>query len=88
MDERLDPYSGRYFPREVRGERLADTVRMERGVEGVVRARTWRVVTDRCKGSEGSEGSEGWEEGFERWRKEYGDKDVGRGDEGQMQDRR
>ncbi|KAF3935098.1 hypothetical protein ABW19_dt0207921 [Dactylella cylindrospora] len=39
VDERLDPYSGRYFPKESRTEILAGVVRNERGVEEIVRER-------------------------------------------------
>lgn len=71
MSERLDPYSGRWKPREARTERLAELVRRERGVEGVVRGRTWGVVVERCGGlGEGDE--EGWEKAMERWRREGG----------------
>lgn len=64
VDERLDPYSGRRgVRREGRAERLGEVVRVERGVEGIVRARTWGVVGERC----GDDG-EGWEEALERWR--------------------
>lgn len=62
VDERLDPYSGRFFPKEARTEKLARRVKEERGVEGVVRARTWGVLTGRCEGVVG-----GWREAFERW---------------------
>ena len=63
VDERLDPYSGRFFPSQARTEALMDTVRNERAVEGIVRRRTWGVVTERCGGVE-----EGWEQALERWR--------------------
>ncbi|KAI3335994.1 caffeine induced death protein Cid2 [Ustulina deusta] len=48
VDERLDPYSGRYFPREPRTERLALLLRQERSVEKIVRSRTWSLVQERC----------------------------------------
>ncbi|KAI0533627.1 caffeine induced death protein Cid2 [Xylaria digitata] len=48
VDERLDPYSGRYFPREPRTERLALLLRQERAVEKIVRSRTWGLVQERC----------------------------------------
>ncbi|TKA53380.1 hypothetical protein B0A49_10647 [Cryomyces minteri] len=35
VDERLDPYSGRYFPREARTEMLAALIRNERSVESI-----------------------------------------------------
>src|SRR6201999_4286323 len=37
VDERLDPYSARFFPREPRTETLAAIIRQERGVEKIVR---------------------------------------------------
>ncbi|KAI1383003.1 putative caffeine-induced death protein Cid2 [Hypoxylon trugodes] len=48
VDERLDPYSGRYFPREPRTEQLANLLRQERSVETIVRSRTWDLVRERC----------------------------------------
>lgn len=51
VDERLDPYSGRYFPREVRTERLASLIRSERMVEDIVRQRTWKIMQERCEDS-------------------------------------
>ena len=48
VDERLDPYSARYFPREPRTEQLAMLLRQERGVEAIVRSRTWGLVRERC----------------------------------------
>ncbi|KAI0478102.1 caffeine induced death protein Cid2 [Xylaria cf. heliscus] len=48
VDERLDPYSDRYFPREPRTEKLALLLRQERSVEQIVRARTWGLVQERC----------------------------------------
>ena len=63
VNERLDPYSGRFFPREARTESLGNLVRNERGVEGIIRARTWGLVMERC----GDTGV-GWEEALNRWR--------------------
>lgn len=63
VDERLDPYSGRFFPREARTESLAYLIRNERTVEGIVRARTWSLVSERC----GDPGI-GWEEALNIWR--------------------
>ncbi|UNI19222.1 hypothetical protein JDV02_005421 [Purpureocillium takamizusanense] len=62
VDERLDPYSGRFFPREPRTETLAMIVRQERGVESIVRSRTWDVVQQRC-----SAPLERWEDAVARW---------------------
>lgn len=63
VDERLDPYSGRFFPREARTEMLANLIRNERSVEGIIRSRTWGLVSERC----GDPGT-GWEEALNRWR--------------------
>ena len=73
VDERLDPYSARYFPREARTERLASLLRSERGVEGIVRSRTWAVVQERC--GEGGLGGPGGaaqeaEQALNRWRQQ------------------
>jgi hypothetical protein len=65
VDERLDPYSARFFPREARTEVLENLIQNERGVEAIVRARTWGVINDRC----GSSG-ERWEEAVDRWRRD------------------
>jgi hypothetical protein len=62
VDERLDPYSARFFPRESRSERLAAVIRQERGVEKIVRARTWKVVVERCGGD-----WRDWEEALDEW---------------------
>ncbi|KAK4198348.1 caffeine-induced death protein 2 [Triangularia verruculosa] len=64
VDERLDPYSGRFFPREARTEQLAIILRQEMGVENIVRARTWGIVKERCGDAENS-----WEDALARWRK-------------------
>lgn len=69
VDERLDPYSGRYFPREVRTQMLASLVRNERMVEGIVRSRTWGMVRERCVGDEVDA-----EKALDAWRKGVGNK--------------
>ena len=65
VDERLDPYSGRFFPREARTEILANLVRNERSVEGIIRSRTWSLVSERC----GDPGTD-WEDALNNWRKD------------------
>ena len=65
VDERLDPYSGRFFPKEARTEMLASLMRQERGVENIVRARTWEMVQQRCGG--GVAGGK-WEDAMGAWR--------------------
>lgn len=66
VDERLDPYSARFFPREARTEYLANIIRNERGVENIIRARTWNLVGERC-----GELGMGWEEALNRWRGDH-----------------
>ncbi|EDU40186.1 caffeine-induced death protein Cid2 [Pyrenophora tritici-repentis] len=63
VDERLDPYSGRYFPQEARTESLAMLMRNERAVEKIIRMRTWGVVGERCGMT-----SESAEAAFDKWR--------------------
>jgi hypothetical protein len=65
VDDRLDPYSSRYFPREARTERLAAIIRQERGVEDIVRARSWGLMRERC-----GYAVEDWEVALNGWRKE------------------
>ncbi|OKL59881.1 hypothetical protein UA08_04658 [Talaromyces atroroseus] len=61
VNERLDPYSSRYFPREARTESLANLVRNERSVEQIIRSRSWGIVGERCN----TNGS--WEDAFNYW---------------------
>jgi hypothetical protein len=63
VDERLDPYSGRYFPREPRTEELAALIRNERMIESIIRSRTWSLVGDRCGST-----SQSYEEALNEWR--------------------
>jgi hypothetical protein len=63
VDERLDPYSGRYVPREARTESLAALMRNERMVENIIRTRTWSIIGDRC----GMTG-ESFEQALGKWR--------------------
>ncbi|KAI4823030.1 hypothetical protein E4T44_10240 [Aureobasidium sp. EXF-8845] len=65
VNERLDPYSGRYFPREVRTEALAALVRSELMVESIVRSRTWGLVMERCSDDEYD-----GEKALDKWRRE------------------
>lgn len=67
VDERLDPYSGRYFPRAARTEALASLIRNERMVEGIVRTRTWGMVQERCVVDEIDA-----EKALDQWRNEVG----------------
>lgn len=65
VDERLDPYSGRFFPREARTEQLALVLRQEMGVENIVRSRTWDTVRRRC----GDSTHLAWEQALAGWRR-------------------
>ncbi|KAJ5504214.1 hypothetical protein N7463_007088 [Penicillium fimorum] len=65
VDERLDPYSARFFPREARTESLANLIRNERTIEEIVRARTWGMVSEKCSVSSVSST---WEEALNSWR--------------------
>lgn len=65
VNERLDPYSGRFFPKEPRTEMLASLLRNENAVEGIVRDRTWRTMTERCSGLDPS--LKGWQDSFSDW---------------------
>ena len=67
VDERLDPYSGRFFPQETRTEELARRVREEQIVEDIVRRRTWEVVRSRCEALSTGAVGDGWEEAVRRW---------------------
>ncbi|KAJ5047092.1 uncharacterized protein L3040_002935 [Drepanopeziza brunnea f. sp. 'multigermtubi'] len=69
VDERLDPYSSRSFPTEGRTERLAALIRQERGVENIVRARSWGLVRERC-----GEDWRDWKEALSEWRKSKEDR--------------
>ena len=73
-NERLDPYSGRFFPRETRGQELGDLLQREARIENIVRERSWEVVLNGCGGLyDGSvAGQKGWEGALGRWRDEQG----------------
>lgn len=68
VDERLDPYSARdySYTRASAAEELRGVLATERVVEGIVRARTWGVVRERCTGGDVGRG---WEEEWEEWRR-------------------
>jgi len=65
VNERLDPYSGRFFPKEPRTEMLAGVLRNENAVENIVRERTWRIMNERCQGLDSSQ--KGWQSAFKSW---------------------
>ena len=74
VDERTDPYSARdyTYTREPRAEMLRDVLLNERGVEKIIRARTWSLLGERCLDDESGEGtgtarSGGWEDEWKRW---------------------
>lgn len=65
IDSRGDPYENRPQARFGKGDMLEDLIRNERGVERIIRERTWTVVKGRCSGSEDDELS--WEDAMTRW---------------------
>lgn len=65
VDERLDPYSARFFPKEARTESLAMLMRNERAIENIVRMRTWGLVQERC---ESSLDPDNFEDALNAWR--------------------
>lgn len=65
VDERLDPYSGRFFPKEPRTEILAGVLRNENAVENIVRERTWRILNERCNNLDPSQS--GWPDAVKSW---------------------
>ncbi|TKA78632.1 hypothetical protein B0A55_02674 [Friedmanniomyces simplex] len=67
VDERLDPYSSRYFPREARTEALAMLIRNERMVESIIRSRTWSLVGERC-----DNGGVEYDKALDAWRRADG----------------
>jgi hypothetical protein len=67
VNERLDPYSARYFPREPRTQQLAQLLRQERNVETIVRSRTWGLVRERC-----SENVDNPDQALNEWRERQG----------------
>jgi hypothetical protein len=74
VDERLDPYSARFFPREARTEQLAFILRQEMGIENIVRSRTWDIVRRRC----GQSTHETWEQALADWRRSRETSDASR----------
>lgn len=64
VDERLDPYSAHFFPKEPRTTQLAMLIRQEQGVESIVRTRTWGLVKERC-----GDVNEEWQAALAGWRK-------------------
>ncbi|CAK4031561.1 Hypothetical predicted protein [Lecanosticta acicola] len=65
VDERLDPYSSRYLPREARTEVLASLIRNERMVENIIRVRTWSLIGERCENdtSDADKALDAWRKG-------------------------
>ena len=65
VDERLDPYSGRYIPKQTRTESLEALIRNEKDVERIVRSRTWNIISERCGGFSGQSA----DDAFNGWRR-------------------
>lgn len=65
VDNRSDPYANRTFEKYGRAERLRDLLGNEKGVERIVRSRTWNIVQNRCQGADEGE----WQDAFGKWRR-------------------
>lgn len=72
VNERLDPYSARFFPQEARTTQLAMLIRQEQGVENIVRARTWGLVRERCGAP-----AEDWQTALANWRRDKAVRSLG-----------
>lgn len=76
ITERVDPYIKRkqYALVEPQANLLASLMRNEKGVESIVRARSWDVLQARCGSGAvtAGPGEPGWETALERWRKREG----------------
>lgn len=68
INERLDPYSGRFFPREPRTEMLGSLLRNENTVENIVRDRTWRTLNERCVALDSTQ--KGWQDALKNWQEQ------------------
>ena len=65
VSERLDPYARRKKEVWEKHDELRRIIRQERGVESVIRLRTWDIIVRRCQ----LEGVvEGWEDELARWK--------------------
>lgn len=73
ITERFDPYIKRkqYALAEPQANLLASLMRNEKGVESIVRARSWDVLQARCGSGAvtASTGETGWEAALEQWRR-------------------
>jgi len=71
VSERVDPYARRKKEVWEKHDELKRVIRQERGVEAVIRMRTWEVIVRRCQ-LEGIVGSD-WEKEMDLWRRQGGD---------------
>lgn len=67
----MDPYARRKKEVWEKHDELKRVIRQERGVEAVIRMRTWEVIVRRCQ-LEGVVGSD-WEKEMDLWRRQGGD---------------
>jgi hypothetical protein len=65
VSERIDPYARRKKEVWEKHDELKRVITQERGVEAVIRLRTWDLVLRRCQ-LEGLVG--GWEQEMVRWK--------------------
>ncbi|KAK9245558.1 caffeine-induced death protein 2-domain-containing protein [Lipomyces tetrasporus] len=76
VDPRLDPYEARDLPTYTKEEEILSWVTKERGVEDIVRDRSWSIICERCldigadtaTGATVGDNGSGWRHEFQTWR--------------------
>lgn len=68
IDHPLDPYSTRSLRTQTEAQMLSDFLKLENGVENIVRNRTWKVIYERC-----GLNSKSWEDSFSEWKRHLGE---------------
>jgi Caffeine-induced death protein 2 len=67
ISERVDPYARRKKEVWEKHDELSNVIRQERGVEAVIRMRTWDLVVRRCQ-LEGIVGK--WDDEMAKWKEQ------------------
>ncbi|KAK9324421.1 caffeine-induced death protein 2-domain-containing protein [Lipomyces orientalis] len=75
VDPRLDPYEARDLPTYTKEEEILSWVAKERGVEDIVRDRSWSIICERCldigadaaSGAAVGDNGSGWKHEFRTW---------------------
>ena len=71
VSERLDPYARRQKEVWEKHDELRKVIRQERGVEEVIRLRTWELVVRRCQ-LESLLSDSKWNEAMAMWKEQKG----------------